>query len=364
MDVTPQSLRDVRFREKLRGYHTDDVDAFVTRVADLVEQLQRRISELSGGAAPSGGPGHDTTASAGGTSAGEPTEGASAAEVEESLRRTLVLAQRTADLAISEAREEAARIVAESQAERDRLLEDATAERARVEAEIEDLRTRVRTELEQQLRVKEENARSRRAALLADIDALEAHLARERERLRLYFTDQLHKLEEGGPRAEPRPELSAPEPDAPPEAAAGITSAETVEPGDAGGGAGGRPGPGGGAGDAPVDGEPTGQTPGEQPEQPERPEQPEAVDEAVADGAPGEQPDAARGRSPYNALDDEALAASADDDPFLAELRQAVTDTSPLGPRDQQQPAESDDEVDLFRDRGADGGRFGFRRRR
>jgi cell division initiation protein len=33
VDVSPQTIRQVEFREKLRGYHQDDVDEFLERVA-------------------------------------------------------------------------------------------------------------------------------------------------------------------------------------------------------------------------------------------------------------------------------------------------------------------------------------------
>src|SRR5687767_10435120 len=100
MDLTPQSItadsvKAVQFREKLRGYHPDDVDAFVAAVAVAVEQLEQRARVAESQAAE--------------------LESRSTAtnDAEDSLRRTLVLAQRTADLAIQEAREEAARVLAE-----------------------------------------------------------------------------------------------------------------------------------------------------------------------------------------------------------------------------------------------------------
>jgi DivIVA domain-containing protein len=37
MDLTPQTLRDVEFREKLRGYHPDDVDDFLEEAAVALE---------------------------------------------------------------------------------------------------------------------------------------------------------------------------------------------------------------------------------------------------------------------------------------------------------------------------------------
>ena len=59
---------------------------------------------------------------------------------------------------------------------------------------------------------------------------------------------------------------------------------------------------------------------------------------------------------------------SEDEDPFLAELRRAVNDNEPLGPREDvaTEPADgdSDDGFDLFARGEDDPGRFGSRLRR
>ncbi|HVF32700.1 MAG TPA: DivIVA domain-containing protein [Acidimicrobiales bacterium] len=282
MEVTSQSIRTVQFREKLRGYHPDDVDAFVADVARGVEDLERRLQQAESRAAEV-----ESRQSATG-------------EAEDSLRRTLVLAQRTADLAIQEAREEAAKVIAE-----------ASELRAAAEAEVAELRERLRREAEDEGRSERERLGSARVALLADVEALTGHVERERERLRIYFADQLRRVEEGELHIAPPPEMTAaePEPEDPPSAADDVEDA----PGPEVTGSGGSP-------EHPLDvGAPTG-------------------------------PDA-------------------EEDPFLAELRRAVTDERPLGPRDDvAPPAPSDDEggdgFDLFAKGDDDAGRFGSRRRR
>ena len=278
MDLTPQSItaesvRGVQFREKLRGYHPDDVDAFVAAVAQAVDDLEQkaRLAE---------------------TKLAELEARSSAAvEAEDSLRRTLVLAQRTADAAIQEAREEAERVRQETRAERDAA-----------EAELEELRARLREEAEQEGRLERTRLISERTALQRDVAALEAHLERERERLRIYFTDQLRRVDEGEPGIAAAPEMEAadaePEPAPAPEVVADV---------------------------------------------------PGAAEQAVAD--------------------DDAGAPDEDDDPFLAELRRAVNDDQPLGPRDPVAPASDDeaaddDAFDLFARGEDDGGRFGSRLRR
>jgi cell division initiation protein len=269
-----QSVRDARFREKVRGYHPGDVDEFVAKVATAMEELQRKVEAAEARAAELEGRADESS------------------EIEDSLRRTLVLAQRTADLAIQEAREEAARLLSEATEKRDRLV-----------AEVEELRSRLTSEAEEEVRGHREQLHSERDALRADVDALDTHLARERERLKIYFADQLRRVEAGEPGLPMAPPMQAP-PRAEP--AAEQAEAET---------------------------------------EPET--EPEAAD--GGDGAPEEDGD---GRQ-------------VDDDPFLAELRRAVNDEAPLGPRDDPLPADGvDDGFDLFAQGDDDPGRFGSRLRR
>jgi DivIVA domain-containing protein len=279
MDLTPQtitseSVKAVQFREKLRGYHPDDVDAFVAAVATAVEALERRASEAEAKLAEL------------------ETRSADANDAEESLRRTLVLAQRTADLAIQEAKDEAARVLGE-----------ATEQRDAAERELAELRERLHAEVEEETRSHRQRLLSERSALQADVDALEAHLARERERLRIYFSDQLRRVEEGTPGIGDAPEMQAQvEAAAPPDTAA--ASDDEVET---------------------------------------------DVSAVVAD-VPG------------------AVEAGAEEeDPFLAELRRAVNDDKPLGPREDVAPDaadDADDGFDLFARGEDDPGRFGSRLRR
>ncbi len=279
MDVNTESIRNVQFREKVRGYHPSDVDAFVASVAEAFERLERRVKETESRLA-------ETESRASGS-----------AEAEDSLRRTLILAQRTADAAVQEARDEAAQLMATARTERDAA-----------EVELTEIRQRIAEAAEDEGRTSRLRFEEQRAALQADVDALEAHLQHERERLRIYFGDQLRRVEEGEPDMAPRPEMIAPAA-AVPEAAAEMPETEAGTPFDQ-------------ADDAP----PVAQTP------------------PVAESG------------------------SPDDDPFLAELRRAVNDEQPLGPRDDElAPVDGeadDDQFDLFAKGEDDQGRFGSRLRR
>lgn len=305
MDMNAQSIRNVQFREKVRGYHPSDVDAFVSAVAETVERLERQAKEAAS----------ELAELASRTSANS--------EAEDSLRRTLVLAQRTADAAVQEAREEAARVMAEAEEERARAL-----------TEVAELRHRLQSEAEQEGSSMRQHLEKQRAALQADVKALGDHLDRERERLRIYFEDQLRRLVQGEPGMVAAPEMRA-EPAEPAPAAPSAPPAGDSPPADA---------PGGGGDD--VGG-------------------PVVFDQ----GAPDATPPGTQDPTPsQESRSDAGGSTSGDDDPFLAELRRAVNDEEPLGPRDHDPEVSSDEggerDFDMFVKGEDPSGRFGSRFRR
>jgi len=282
MDVSPQTLREVEFRGALRGYNPDDVDEFLDRVAAGIEILQERLRQATERA---------VRAEARLNEVGEGADG---------LRNTLVLAQRTADLAVQEAKDQAAAIIAE--AEQRTATMAAEAERAAAVAAVE---------AQRQLRTEIAELGQARDALRADVAALEAHLDGERTRVREALTEVMRRLDAHASRAGDAPPDTAvrippprevPEP-APTEAVSGAAevseSVEVAEPGE--------------VAESPEDGEP----------------------EVVHDH----------------------------DDPFLAELRLAATDTEPLGPRDEDADR-AFATPDPFFDQDGDEHRFGSRLRR
>jgi len=169
MEVTPEAVREGKFREALRGYNRDDVDEFLERVASGIAVLQERLRQATDRA---------TRAEA---------QAAEAGELDESLRRTLVLAQRTADLVVEEARREAAQ-----------LIEDAQARHEALTAEISEERERLRDDTQKAIRDEVSLLLESRERLAADIDALGQYYDRQRDWLRTSLADQLRVLDEGG----------------------------------------------------------------------------------------------------------------------------------------------------------------------
>jgi DivIVA domain-containing protein len=146
MELTPQALHAVEFREaKRRGYNTRDVDDFIERVATGVGQLHERLREAQARADAADARMADMQREL--EEARRRPMSPEAAETDETLRRTLVLAQRTADATIKEAKEEANRVLSEAREESARTRAEAEADARRgaesarmaAEAEVESL---------------------------------------------------------------------------------------------------------------------------------------------------------------------------------------------------------------------------------
>ena len=92
MNALSDLTTEVKFRERMRGYDYEEVDSYVKTVSRVATQAGDRMAELENRLAQLES---QTSNDDGGT------------EIRETLLRTLVLAQRTADSAVSEARSEA-----------------------------------------------------------------------------------------------------------------------------------------------------------------------------------------------------------------------------------------------------------------
>jgi DivIVA domain-containing protein len=192
MELTPQALHDVEFREARRGgYNTRDVDDFLERVAIAISQLQDRLREAYHRAEAAESRLGDMQRQLDEVQRRGPVDGPS--DADETLRRTLVLAQRTADATIKEAKEEASRHLTEAR-------EEAAHIRAAAES---DARRDAKVEIEQ--------LASNREALLRDIDELERHVEEQRSNIRASLDDLLQLVDDSATlRTTPPPPLSEP----------------------------------------------------------------------------------------------------------------------------------------------------------
>jgi len=176
------NLRTVEFRQTLRGYHIDDVDEFLERVTVEVEALQEqlrqagermrqatdRITQLEHQSKPQSA-----------------APSATAASAEESLQRTLVLAQKFVDQTQAEAETQARSLLEEAQ-QRARTTVSEAEERAKTIAEESERRVRDEVTRLEGLRTK----------LAGDVEAITRHLEIERARLRGALGEMLHWIDE------------------------------------------------------------------------------------------------------------------------------------------------------------------------
>lgn len=169
MEVSPKTFREVEFREKLRGYHPEDVDQFLEQMAAGVEVLQERLRQAVERAQRA-----EQLAAEAGSS-------------DETLRRTLVLAQRTADLAVQEAREQAARLVASAEQRASAMLTEAE-ERAR----------KLHNEALADVQAEFAKLEATRAHSQQEVDALERWAGEQRGRLVTMLQEAAASLDRAG----------------------------------------------------------------------------------------------------------------------------------------------------------------------
>ncbi len=169
MEVSPKALREVEFREKMRGYHPEDVDQFLEQVAAGIEVLQDRLRQAVERAQRA----EAAAAEAGGT--------------DDTLRKTLVLAQRTADLAVQEAREQASRILASAEQQAQAILADAE---ARGRETLEDTIAECKAELSR--------LESTRAQAQQDVESLQRWLDEHKAHLHASLSEAVAAVERIG----------------------------------------------------------------------------------------------------------------------------------------------------------------------
>ncbi|MEM1332844.1 MAG: DivIVA domain-containing protein [Actinomycetota bacterium] len=233
MDISPQQIRTAEFSAARKGLDPDEVREFLERVASELERAQNqstameararaavaRLQELSEGAAAQA-PVADPTPATESAHAPEPAATADPTPTRDdadTISRTLLLAQRTADSVVAEAEAEAARIRAEADTEAAGAMESAREITARLVDEARDEARRAGAAERQAVEGEVDSLKARREFLSSDVEHLEAFLADERSRLREAATSLLELTERvpGGMGEVRLPLLSASDDDTP-----------------------------------------------------------------------------------------------------------------------------------------------------
>ncbi|MCE2511558.1 MAG: DivIVA domain-containing protein [Acidimicrobiia bacterium] len=172
MNALSDLASEVKFRERMRGYDYEEVDSYVKTVNRAAAQAKDRIGELEHRLAQlESQPGSDD----GGT------------EIRETLLRTLVLAQRTADSAVSEARSEAksitdsakeraAKTVSEAETAANERLRSAEERAARMLADSEESGQLIIAEAKRTAATELASERERAQGELRDLEASRSQL--------------------------------------------------------------------------------------------------------------------------------------------------------------------------------------------
>ncbi len=165
------SLRTVEFRETLKGYHRDDVDEYLEKAAVEAEGLQEQLRQSNERLRKAA----ETIAQLETELAAKPEAPAPAPApaqpvvADDTLQRTLLLAQKFVDETKADAEAQAARVISEA---------EAAARKLQVESEQ---------------RLREEIARleSNRSQLSHEVETMARQLESERERLRSALAEML-----------------------------------------------------------------------------------------------------------------------------------------------------------------------------
>jgi cell division initiation protein len=188
------TLRTVEFRLGLKGYNVDEVDEYLDKAAqeaealqDHVRQLNERLRQASERIAQLERDKRNAPVAA------ESEEGAavaaasaeSAALSDETLQRTLLLAQKFVDQTKRESEAEAATIVAQAEETARAAIAAAEATSAQLQAETH-----------QKLREEVTRLESTRTELATDVESMARHLESERNRLRGALSEILKWVDE------------------------------------------------------------------------------------------------------------------------------------------------------------------------
>jgi cell division initiation protein len=185
------TLRTVEFRLGLKGYNVDEVDEYLDKAAQEAEGLQehvRQLNERLRQASERIAQLEREKRSAPAVAADE-GEGAAAADAaalsDETLQRTLILAQKFVDQTKRESEAEAAAIVSQAEEKARTAIAEAEATAAHLQAESH-----------QRLREEVTRLEATRTDLATDVETMARHLDSERNRLRGALTEILKWVDE------------------------------------------------------------------------------------------------------------------------------------------------------------------------
>ena len=225
MEMSPQQVRNASFKSAKRGFDPDEVQAFLRDVAESLEAAQNQSTAMEARARAAVARLQEVS------TAREASPAPVSSGDAETISRTLLLAQRTADATVSEAKSEADRIVTAAHEEAASTIDSTREMSSRL---LEEARAEARSVSEVELKAAQgevEALLARRDFLESDVDQLEHFLVDQRDRLRQAASAMLDISERvpGGLGEVRRPLLSASD-----DPASSLDSRSGRRPGDRG----------------------------------------------------------------------------------------------------------------------------------
>ena len=179
MEMSPQRVRSAEFKTVRKGADLDEVRTFLNDVADELERAQNQSAAMEARARAAVARLQEVNETAAATPHVEPS-----VDEAETITRTLLLAQRTADSTVAEAQAEATRVLAAAKDEAAKTI-DSTREMSAQLLEEARLEARKQGDAERQSIASEVDAlKARRDFLEADVHQLETFLVDQRARVR------------------------------------------------------------------------------------------------------------------------------------------------------------------------------------
>jgi cell division initiation protein len=159
MDLTPNDVEQKAFTQALRGYQMDEVDDFLDEIVTTLRSYDQRLRDAQ-----------DKIRAL-------ETDAVSRGGDETTISRAILVAQRSADALLAEARVEADRIKHSAKAETESLTAERDMERNRLQTEVDGMRERV-SGLRETLTTLASAIGSQVGDMEAEIADAEGHLAR------------------------------------------------------------------------------------------------------------------------------------------------------------------------------------------
>lgn len=193
MELTAKTLQEVTFGAKVRGYDPAEVDEFIAAVAEGVEELHERLRRATERATRA-----EQQLAAQAEAPAPVAEPAAPASASPEISKVWERAVAAAEQAMEEAKAEAQRLLDEARSRADTQLNDARREAETTVSAAKSEAQRITEESQAQLKIEIQRLEAARESLTADVNGLSSFLDSERERLKARLNEAMSAIEQYG----------------------------------------------------------------------------------------------------------------------------------------------------------------------